>query len=175
MPETALLDLKDLKFKVTKIVKLRKTSVSINNKQSWYHNWKSSLSGWCCPCCFVIIKAHFCQLSRFISCLCCNLYTASESKIGNIEFALLFSFCNILPVRKEFWSCLDALGISMSQSETGIWWFDQPGVFTRRCPHSSQFGIGIVTLTLNFKMKSKRVFVQLFSNTARKETRLLFY
>ena len=75
-----------------------------------------------------------------------------------VEFALLFSFCNIVPVRKDFWSCLDALSISISQSEAEMWWSDQSEVFTRRGPHSSMFGIGIVTLTLNFKMKSKRVF-----------------
>lgn len=109
--------------------------------------------------CSVTINIYFCQLSGFIPCLCCNLYTASKPKMDCVEFALLFSFCNNVPVRKDFWSCLDALSISISsQSEAEIWWSDQSEVFTRRGPHSSMFGIGIVTLTLNFKMKSKRVF-----------------
>ena len=108
--------------------------------------------------CSVTINIYFCQLSGFIPCLCCNLYTASKPKMDCVEFALLFSFCNIVPVRKDFWSSLDALSISISQSEVKISWSDQSEVFIRQRPHSSMFGIGIVTLTLNFKMKSNRVF-----------------
>ena len=43
--------------------------------------------------CSVIIKAHFCQLSGFISCLCCNLYTAAAV---SPKWAALSSRCYFL-------------------------------------------------------------------------------
>ena len=124
------------------------------NPKKFMFLWIRQDSAQCCVLCdnknifLPVIRFYFLSLLQ-------SLYSQSKSIVGCVEFALLFSFCNIVPVRKEFWFCPDALGISISQSETGMWCSDQSAVVTRHGQHSSMFAIGIVTLTLNFKWKVK--------------------